>query len=344
MRAVHHAAHGGADVLEIVELADPVPGPGEVVVAVRAAALNRLDVLQRTGPPLLPGFRLPHVAGMDLAGDVVALGPDLDGPRPGTPVLVKPGVHCGACAFCRRGEDRLCAAPSVIGGTRPGGYAELCLVPGSNVFPIPAGIAYEQAAVVPTAFSTAWRAVVRTGEVAPGEVVVVHGPGSGVTHAVVQIAKRAGARVVVTGRRRDKLDRLGELGVDLAVEDGDPERVVEAVRNFSGSDGADLVVDHTGTGRFSLSLRLLAQGGRLVTCGTTTGSTVTFELPALYHRGLRILGVGSQSYAEFVTMLEHYWRGGYQAPIDSRFPLERVADAQARLESGDAFGKVLVTP
>ena len=344
MRAVAHASHGGLEVLELVELADPSPAADEVVVAVRAAALNRLDVLQRAGPPLLPRFSLPHVAGMDLAGEVVAVGAAVGRQLLGRRVLVKPGVHCRSCAACLRGEDRLCTAMAVIGGSRPGGYAEYCAVPASHVFPVPEQVSDEQAAVVPTAFSTAWRAVVLTGEVRPGEVMVVHGPGSGVTHAAVQIARRAGARVVVTGRSPEKLARVAELGAEAALSEEDPDEVEAAVRRLSAGRGADLVVNHVGPALFPLSLRLLRVDGRLAHCGTTTGASVRLELPFLYHNGLRLLGVGPQSHASFAAMLEHYWGAGYTAPIDSRFPLERAGEAQARLESGEAFGKVLLVP
>ncbi|HVX22651.1 MAG TPA: zinc-binding dehydrogenase [Acidimicrobiales bacterium] len=343
MKAVQHAVHGGPDVLELVELPDPVPGPGDVVVAVRSAGLNRLDVLQREGPPLLPRFSLPHVPGMDVAGEVVAVGPAVDGVAVGDRVLVKAGIHCGVCPACLQGDDRRCSAVAVVGGSRPGGYAEQCLVPATHVFALPDGVTYDEAATVPTTLSTAWRALVDTAKVRIGEVVVVHGPGSGVSLSGVQIAKRAGATVIVTGRSDDKLKRVLEVGADYVVNEGDPQ-MVDAVRELSGGRGADVVFNHVGAALFEQSVKMLRMDGRLVHCGTTTGSTVTLHLPYLYHMGIQILGAGPQSYRGFRSMLEHYWSGPHQAVIDSTFPLEQAAAAQARLESGDAFGKVLLNP
>ena len=343
MKAVQYAAHGGPEVIELVDLPEPVPGPGDVVVAVRSAALNRLDLLQREGPALLPGFRLPHTPGMDIAGEVDAVGAEVDGVAVGDRVLVKPGVHCGACTACRRGEDRGCAHVQVVGGSRPGGYAERCVVPATHVFPLPVGVGFDEAATVPTALSTAWRALVDTAKLRIGEVVVIHGPGSGISIAGVQLAKRAGATVVVTGRSDEKLRQARRIGADYVLNEND-DNLVEAVWGLTGGKGADVVFNHVGPALFERSVRMLSMDGRLVHCGTTTGSTVELSLPYLYHMGIQVLGAGPQGYRGFVAMLEHYWTASYEAVIDSRFPLEKVGDAQARLEAGDVFGKVLLNP
>lgn len=344
MKAVQHAAHGGPEVLELVELEDPVPGPLDVVVEVRCAALNRLDLLQREGPALLPGFQLPHVAGMDLAGVVVARGDGVgDGPAIGDRVVVKAGVHCGECAACRRGEDRRCSRVEVIGGSRAGGYAERCLVPASHAFSLPDHVGFEEAATIPTTLSTAWRALVDTGKVQAGESVVIHGPGSGVSVVGIQLAKRAGATVVVTGRSEDKLERARKLGADHVLNEGDPG-LVQAVWELTEGRGADLVLNHVGPKLFPLSVALLGLEGRLVHCGTTTGARVEIELPPLYHMGIQVLGAGPQSYRGFGEMLSHYWKGSYEAVVDSRFALAEAAAAQERLASGHAFGKVLLYP
>ncbi len=343
MRVVQHAAYGGPEVLETVEAPDPEPGAGDVVVAVRSVALNRLDVLQREGPPLLPGFSLPHVAGMDVAGDVVAVGGGVGDPVVGARVVVKPGVSCGTCVACTLGDDRRCAAVQVVGGSRWGGYADLCLVPASHVFALPPHVSFDEAACVPTALSTAWRAVVETGRVGPVDTVVIHGPGSGVSIFAVQLAKRAGATVVVTGRSATKLERIRELGADHVVSESDGS-MVDAVFEITDGRGADVVVNHVGTALFPTSLAMLSFDGRLVVCGTTTGGTVELHLPSVYHAGLRVLGAGPQSYGSFVEMLGTYWKGGFTAVVDSEFPLEKAALAQERLESGDAFGKILLHP
>ncbi len=343
MKAVQHAAHGGLEVLELVDLPDPGPGPRDVVVEVHCAALNRLDLLQREGPALLPGFRLPHVAGMDVAGVVVARGSEVDAPGLGDRVVVKAGVHCGECAACRRGEDRRCGAVQVIGGSRPGGYAERCLVPASHAFLLPDHVGFEEAATVPTTLSTAWRALIDTGRVRAGEVVVIHGPGSGVSVVGIQLAKHAGATVIVTGRSEEKLERARKLGADHVLGERDPG-LVDTVRELTGGRGADLVLNHVGPALFPLSVAVLGMEGRLVHCGTTTGARVELNLPSLYHMGIQVLGAGPQGYRGFADMLAHYWEGSYEAVVDSRFPLAEAAAAQERLASGEAFGKVLLCP
>lgn len=343
MKAVQHAVHGGPDVLGVVELPDPAPGPGDVVVEVRCAAVNRLDVLQRQGPALLPGFQLPHVAGMDVAGVVVDRGNEVDAPDLGARVVVKAGIHCGVCAACRSGDDRRCRQIGVIGGNRPGGYAERCLVPASHVFLLPDHVGFEEAATVPTTLSTAWRALFESAHLTAGEVLVVHGPGSGVSVVAIQLAKHAGATVVVTGRSDEKLERARKLGADYALNEGDPG-LVDAVWELTGGRGADVVLNHVGPALFPVSIGVLGVEGRLVHCGTTTGARVTLDLPDLYHMGIQVLGAGPQSYHGFAPMLDHYWAGGYETVVDSRFPLVEAAAAQERLASGDVFGKVVLCP
>jgi len=344
MKAVQHSAHGGTEVLEVVELPAPACGPMEVVVAVRATALNRLDILQRIGPPLIPGFSLPHVAGLDVAGDVAEVGPEVDGLVVGDRVVVKPGIECGRCRACQSGDDRHCTNIQVVGGSLPGGYAELCRVPATHAFVLPDDVGYDEAATVPTALSTAWRAIVDTANVQAGEIVVVHGPGSSVSIAAVQLAKEAGATVVVTGRSVAKLQRILELGADHVVVDDGIAHLADRVREISGGRGVDVVFNHVGASLFGESIGMLAMEGRLVHCGTTTGSRVEIDLPSLYQRGIGILGVGPQSYAGFEAMLRHHWENAGPAVIDSCFPLVEADKAQERLDTGDVFGKVLLHP
>lgn len=339
MRVVQHASFGGPEVLETVERPDPQPGPADVVVAVRAVALNRLDLLQREGPPLLPGFSLPHVPGMDVAGEVVAGA----GFAAGTRVVIKPGIHCGSCAACRRGDDRRCASVEVVGGSRWGGYADYCVVPATHVFALPDHVDFDDAATVPTALSTAWRGLVETAEVGAGDVVVIHGPGSGVSLFGIQLAKRAGATVVVTGRSPSKLERARSFGADHVLSETDG-RMVDTLFELTDGRGADVVFNHVGTALFPASMAMLGMDGRLVVCGTTTGVKAELILPRVYHFGIRILGAGPQSYESFVRMLDRYWTGGFETVVDSRFPLEKAVLAHERLESGAAFGKVLLHP
>jgi NADPH:quinone reductase-like Zn-dependent oxidoreductase len=341
MRAVRHANHGGPETLELVEVPEPEPGVGEVVVDVKATALNRLDVLQRQGPPLLPGFSLPHIPGMDVAGVISSVGPGVADVRVGERVIVKPGVHCGACEACLADDDRHCSSTSVVGGNRPGGYAEKCLVPASHVVPVPDNVRLTDAVVLPTAYSTAWRAVVATAHITAGETVLIHGAGSGVSIAGIQLGKWLGATVIVTSGSNAKLQRALSLGADFAVNHRD-ESVPAAVRRLTKGRGVDVVFDHVGPSLFDASLHSLRPRGRLVFCGTTTGSEVTFNLTYAYHMGLRLLGVDSQSFAEFQDMMQCLMAAGFEAVIDSQFPLAEAAAAQRRLESGAAFGKILL--
>jgi len=343
MKAALHRVHGAPGVIEVVEVPEPDVGPGDVLIAVRAAALNRLDLLQREGPALVPGFELPHIAGMDVAGEVVAVGSDVTSVAAGDRVLVNPALHCGACAECLRGDDAYCPNGTVVGANRPGGFAERCAVPATHVHRIPDGIGFEEAATVPTAYSTAWRALFSVGELRPGETVLVHAAGSGVSIAAIQLAKRAGATVIATAGSSPKLDVAAKLGADVCLsnrEDG----WVDSVRAATGGRGVDMVLDHVGPALFQGSLHALRARGRLVFCGCTSGPEATFSLPYAYHFGLRLLGVDSYSHREFGEMLDHYWTGGYQPVIDAEFALDDLAAAQAKLEAGDVIGKVLVRP
>lgn len=343
MRAARHTTHGGPGVLHVAEVADPVPGPDDVLIAVRAAALNRLDVLQREGPGLLPGFALPHVPGMDIAGDVVAVGADVPADRLGERVIVNPAVGCGRCAPCRAGDDAFCTDIRIIGGNVPGGYAELVAVPASHVHPVPADVPYAEAATVAAAYSTAWQALVVRGRLQPGEVLLVCGAGSGVTIAAVQLAKRLGARVIVSSRSRKKLDRIAELGADVLI-DSTAEDLTEAAMLATAGRGVDVVLNHLGPALLQPALYALRPRGRMLLSGNNTGRTGTIDLAHFYHCGVSLLGVEGYGKRDFDEMLASHWGAGFRYVVDSVFPLERAAEAQERLESVDCYGKVVLVP
>ncbi|HLI15746.1 MAG TPA: zinc-binding dehydrogenase [Acidimicrobiales bacterium] len=342
MKAVVQHAFGGVDVLAYEDVEDPALGPGDVLVRVEAAALNRLDVLQRQGPPLLPGFRLPHIAGMDVAGTIVAAG-ELAGGRVGERVVVNPALQCGTCPACKEGDDGLCPNVRVVGGTVPGGYAELCSVPADHAFALPEGVSAEEAATIPTVFSTAWHALVTVGRLQAGETLLVHGAGSGVTIAAIQLAKRLGARVVASATSERKLELARELGADVVVNNRTGD-VVAACREATEGRGADIALDHVGPALFQATIEALRPRGRLAFCGTTTGELATFNLPYAYHFGISLLGVDPYRATEFADMLAFYWGAGFVPVIDSTFPLAQAADAQRRMESGEAAGKILLLP
>jgi NADPH:quinone reductase-like Zn-dependent oxidoreductase len=338
MRAVVHTSHGGPSVLRAVSLPDPVPGPSEVLVAVRAAALNRLDLLQRRGPGLLPGFALPHVPGMDVAGEIVS-----PGPRHGERVVVNPALPCGRCELCLAGDDTFCGSMRIVGGNRQGGYAELLAVPAQHAHPIPDGVSYEEAAGLPTVYGTAWQALVVRGGLRSGETVLIHGAGSGLSIAAAQIAARLGATVIVTSGSPEKLSRMAGIGVPHLI-DHRTQDLGSAVRDLTGGRGADLVFDHVGPALFDRSLAALRLRGRMVFCGNTTGTHVSLDLADAFRRGITLIGAESYGTAEFGRMLSWYWTAGCKPVADSVHGLDDAAQAHIRMESGDAFGKILLVP
>jgi NADPH:quinone reductase-like Zn-dependent oxidoreductase len=343
MKAVVQQAFGGLEVLSYQDVADPEVGPREVLVRVGAASLNRLDVLQRQGPALLPGFALPHIAGMDVAGTVIEVGHDVETFAVGDRVLVNPALECGECDYCQAGDDGLCPFVRVVGGTWPGGYAELCSVPADHLYRMPDGVGFEEAATIPTAYSTAWHAIVVIGALRIGETLLVHGAGSGVTIAAIQIAKRCGARVIVTARSEKKLELAERLGADGVVNTA-TEKLVTRCRELTGGRGVDLAFDHVGPELFQQTIFCLRTRGRVVFAGTTTGAEARFDLAYAYHFGIALLGVDPYSATEFGRMLDFYWQADFEPVIDSRFALADAGMAQARMESGEASGKILLLP
>lgn len=335
MRAVQHAGHGGPEVLHLTRLPDPEPGSGEVLIAVRAAALNRLDLLQRRGPGLLPGFTLPHVPGMDVAGEIIS------GPRTGERVVVNPALPCDDCDLCQAGDDAFCPGIAIVGGNRQGGYAELLVVPAAHAHPIPDGVGYEEAAGIPTAYGTAWQALVVRGRLRAGETVVIHGAGSGMSIAGAQIALRLGATVIVTSGSEEKLARMAGAGAHHLI-DHRRQDLAAAVREITGGRGADVVFDHVGPALFAPSLAALRLRGRLVFCGNTTGNQVSLDLVDAFRRGITLIGAESYGTAEFRRMLDWYWTAGCKPVIDSTYPLAEAAAAHRRLETGGALGKIIL--
>ncbi|MYY12415.1 zinc-binding dehydrogenase [Streptomyces sp. SID4919] len=365
MKVVLHRTHGGPDVLQVADVPMPDPGVDEVLVRVEACGLNHLDVLQRRGPSLIPGFTLPHVSGMDIAGTIAAVGPAGDG-RPGADpasnghagkgrtggasplaegarVVVNPAVPCGNCADCVAGADGRCATAGVIGANLAGGYAEYVLVPTANVHQVPDEVDLVDAAVVPTIWMTAWHALVEIGKVRLGETVLIHAAGSGVSTALIQLAKAAGARVVTTVGSDAKTEYARALGADVVVN-STTEDVVAAVREVTGGRGADLVLDHVGPATWNTGVYSLAPRGRLVFFGNTTGNRAEFDLVYAYHFGLQLLGSDPYDRREFAAMLDAYWASTFRTPIDSEFPLVDAAAAQERMESRRATGKIVLRP
>jgi NADPH:quinone reductase-like Zn-dependent oxidoreductase len=339
MKAAIIRAHGGLDAIRIEELADPVAGPEEALVSVKACALNHMDLWARKG---IPGFQfpLPLVPGCDVAGTVV----HADGMAPGTAVVIQPGTSCGECAQCRSGSDHLCPGYGILGETQDGGCAELIAVPRANLIEKPANLSFPEAAAYPLTFLTAWHMVVTRSAVAPGETVLVHAAGSGVGSAAVQIATMHGARVIATAGSAQKCARAVELGAELAINYREDPEWPRAVHKYTEKRGVDIVVEHVGAATFEGSVRCLTPGGRLVTCGATTGGTVSLNLQRLFFKNLSILGSTMGTRAELITITEHMAAGRLKPMVDRILPLSDIQEAHRALEAREAFGKIVVTP
>ncbi len=340
MRAILIPKHGGPEVLQYAEIADPKPGPNEVLVRVHACALNHLDLWVRQG---LNGvtFPLPLVPGSDIAGEVAAVGELATRVRPGDKVVLAPGVSCGQCAACAAGKDNECRKYAPLGYGRNGGCAEYVVAPEVNVLPMPEGLSFEEAAAVPLVFLTAWHMLVARARLQPGEEVLILGAGSGVGSAAIQIAKLMGARVIATAGSSAKLDKARELGADELINHAQG-KISDEVRRLTDKRGVDVVFEHVGTATWEQSILSLAIGGRLVTCGATTGFAAQLDLRYLFARQLSLLGSYMGSRAELYTVLKLVGEKRLHPVIDRVFPLAEAIQAHRRMEQREQFGKIVL--
>lgn len=338
MKAVRFHEHGGPEVLRYEEAPEPVPREGEVLVRVRACALNHLDLWQRRGIERVR-IPFPHISGADVAGEVVAA--PGSGIAAGRRVLLQPGLSCGRCEACLDGRDNECPHYDVLGYQSAGGYAEFVVVPVQNVVPIPDAIGFVEAAAFPLTFLTAWHMLVTRARLRAGEDVLVLGAGSGVGQAAIQIAWLHGARVFATGGSEEKLARARELGAFEAINHHTGD-LVRAVREHTGGRGVDVVVEHVGQATWERSVKCLARGGRLVTCGATTGPDANLDLRFLFSRQLSLLGSYMGTKAELLRAAPFFFGGQLRPVVDRTYPLAETAEAHRRLEAGDQFGKVVL--
>jgi len=343
LKAARYSGHGGPEVIRFEEVPDPQIAPADLIVRVAACALNRLDVVQRKGHFTMPGYRLPHIAGMDVAGEIVEIGADVRGFREGDRVVINPSLTQVQGKSRFSGMDDRYGVLGVIGATVDGGYAELCAVPASHVSRIPAQFSFEEAACIPTCYVTAWHALREIGRLMAGETVLIHAAGSGVSSAGIQLAKKLGATVLATARSDAKLERARRLGASQVfnIREGD---VAQWAREVTDGRGVDMVFDHVGPALWQSSLAALRPRGRLVTCGATTGPHVTLELGRLHQMGIQIIGADCYSYEEFERVLSLYWEGGFERSIDSEFSLAEAGNAHRRMESEDFSGRILLKP
>jgi NADPH:quinone reductase-like Zn-dependent oxidoreductase len=338
MKAVRFHEHGGPDVLRHEDAPDPDLKPGMALVRVRACALNHLDLWNRQGLERVK-FRFPHISGADVAGDIMASSED--GIPAGQRVLVQPGLSCGRCTACLASRDNECARYDVLGSQSDGGYAELVRVPLQNLVTIPDAIGFVEAAAFPLTFVTAWHMLVTRARVRAGEDVLVLGAGSGVGQAAIQIASLHGARVFATAGSDGKLAKAREIGA-YDVINHHTQDIAEEIRRFTDKRGVDVVIEHVGVATWERSLRCLTKGGRLVTCGATTGYDARIDLRFLFSRQYSVMGSYMGTKAELLEAARFFFAGRIAPIVDSTFPLAHAADAQRRLEAGEQFGKIVL--
>ena len=341
MKAVLFRAHGGPDKLSYEDLPTPTIGPEEVLVRVKACALNHLDMWIRQGNPAYP-MPLPHVLGSDVAGIVEQVGPHVDGVTVGQRVFLSPGISCWRCDACLAGRDNFCHSYGLLGAIVHGGYAEYVKVPVRNVLPIPDSLSFEQAAAFPLVSVTASHMLFALAGLQHGETVLIMGAGSGVGSMVVQMAKLAGARVITTVGSDDKIPKAVILGADAVINHA-REKVSERVKLLTEGRGVDVVIEHIGHEVWDSCLESLAKGGRLVTCGATTGGDVTLNLRYVFSRQLTIKGSYMGTRAELVKAAELMGQGRLISVIDRTFPLQEARAAQELMLSRKFFGKIVLT-
>ena len=340
MKAIIFEQHGGPEVLKPAAAPDPQIKANEVLVEVRACALNHLDVWVRKG---LPGIKipLPHILGNDIAGVVREVGELVSWAKAGDEVMVQPGVSCGRCAECLAGHDNMCDEYDIIGYRRDGGYAELVAVPGVNLIPKPGNLSWPEAAALPLVTLTAWHMLVARANLQPGEHVLVQAAGSGVGSIGIQIAKLRGARVIATASTDEKLAKARELGADETINyssDDWPRRV----KALTSGRGVDVVFEHTGAATWPGSILSLKKGGRLVTCGATSGFDARTDLRHVFYRHLTILGSMMGSKADLLAAMKFIESGQIRAVIDRVLPLAEARQAHELMEGRAQFGKLVL--
>jgi NADPH:quinone reductase-like Zn-dependent oxidoreductase len=342
MRAVRFHEHGGFEVLKYEEAPEPIILANEVLVKVKACALNHLDLFLRQG---VSAWRLPlpHIVGADVSGEVAEVGSLVRGVKTGERVLLCPGISCGQCEMCSKGFDSACRSYTILGVFVDGGYAEYVKVPERNVIPIPGDLSFDAAAAVPLVFLTAWHMLFTRARLRPGEEVLVVGAGSGVGSAAIQMAKLVGARVIATAGADWKLEKARALGAAEVINHS-RQGIAAEVRRLTAKRGVDVIVEHVGAAVWEECFNSLATYGRLVTCGATSGGEVKLNVQSLFGRQRAVLGSFMGGKWELLEALGFLARGQLRAVIDSAFPLAEAASAQKKMESRDFFGKILLHP
>jgi NADPH:quinone reductase-like Zn-dependent oxidoreductase len=340
MKAVRMHEFGGPEVLRYEDVPDPQPRKDQVLIRVKACAMNHLDIFVRKG---LPGVKLPHILGSDIAGEIVEVGEYITGIKAGQRVLLAPIHFCNHCAKCVAGLQNQCREFTVLGNGVDGGYCELIAVPAVNVIPIPDRLDFEQAASLPLVFLTAWHMLVGRAGIRLGQTVLVLGAGSGVGIAAIQIAKLFHARVITTAGDENKLEKGRALGADYGINHYQ-QKISQEVRKITDKEGVDIVVEHVGTATWEESMKSLKPGGTIVTCGATTGHNAAFDLRFLFSRQLNFLGSYMGTMGELHDVLSHVFAGRLKPVVDRTFPLKEARAAHEYMEASQMFSKVVLIP
>jgi NADPH:quinone reductase-like Zn-dependent oxidoreductase len=340
MKAVYFEETGGTDVLRFGDMPRPQPGDGQALVRVLACGVNRLDIYARTGRTPV---KLPHISGSEAAGEVVAYGPGIaiEPVAVGKLAAIAPYLFCGQCEYCVAGEETMCIRGDILGLASQGAFAEYVVVPASSLIPLPEGVSATQAAAVGLAMITAWRMLIEKARIQPGETVLVQAGGSGVGSAAIQIAKVAGARVIATVGSSAKIEHAQRLGADNVINYNELDFTQE-VRKLTGKRGVSLVVEHIGAATWAGSIASLARGGRLVTCGATTGNEGMTNLWTLFAKELKLIGSYGGTRTDLTTVLRLVANGQLHPVIARTLPMESMAEAQRLLEERNIFGKIVI--
>jgi NADPH:quinone reductase-like Zn-dependent oxidoreductase len=342
MKSVRFHEYGPKEVLLYEDAEVPEPGPSDVLVKMRACGVNHFDIDVRAGISRWP-LPLPHQLGVEFAGEVEAVGTEIDHLKPGDRVWPQYETACGNCRYCRVGRRNLCEDAQMFGVQIPGGYAEYVLAPGATTRVLPDGLSFEQAAAGNVIFSTAWHMVTNRGQVTAADTVVVQAAGSGIGHAAIQVANLAGARVIATAGSPEKLKRAEELGAAETIN-YNTESITDRVLEMTDGGGADLYIEHVGGDRFMESLASLRKGGRLVTCGGHAGETPPIDIIELFRNEWEVLGSRIGTPEEMVTVFELMGAGKLQADVHAEIPLAEAPEAHRILEEREHTGKVLLVP
>jgi len=340
MKAVRLHEFGGPEVLCYEDAPDPQLRKDQVLIRVKACAMNHLDIWVRKG---LPGVKLPHILGSDVAGEIVDVGEYVTGFKAGQRVLLAPMHFCNRCAKCVAGQQNQCREFTVLGNGVDGGNCELIAVPAVNVIPIPDSLDFNQAASVPLVFLTAWHMLVGRASIRLGQTVLVLGAGSGVGIAAIQIAKLFHGRVITTAGDEKKLEKARSLGADHGINHYQ-QKISQEVRKITDKEGVDIVVEHVGAATWDESMKSLKPGGTIVTCGATTGPNAAFDLRFVYSRQLTMLGSYMGTMGELYEVLGHVFAGRLKPVVDRAFPLKDARAAHEYMEASQMFGKVVLTP